>query len=55
LKTFTAAMKAVHPLTLSETAADFTAETKGAFADELRFTVPKGPELLVDDVLLFEP
>ncbi len=38
-----------------ESCLDFTAGTKGAFADELRFTIPKGSELLVDDVLLFEP
>ena len=39
----------------AETAIDFSKATTVAPADELRFMIPKGAELLVDDVLLFEP
>jgi len=39
----------------SEAVADFDLEPRGAFADELHFMVPEHAELLVDDVLLFEP
>ena len=39
----------------AETTVEFSSGTTGAFADELRFIVPKGAELLVDDVLLLEP
>jgi hypothetical protein len=34
---------------------DFSNGTAGATADELHFIISKGAELLVDDVLLFEP
>jgi inosine-uridine nucleoside N-ribohydrolase len=41
-----------------ETTADFSSEgklKKGEQVDELQFLVPKGAELLIDDVLLYEP
>jgi hypothetical protein len=38
-----------------EKTVEVPSDTNGAFADELRFSVPRGSELLVDDVLLFEP
>ncbi len=40
----------------AEATVDFPAAAKrGDKVDELRFLLPKGAELLVDDVLLFEP
>jgi inosine-uridine nucleoside N-ribohydrolase len=42
----------------AEAAAEFTADPKsrrGDRADEIQFLLPKGAELLVDDVLLYEP
>jgi hypothetical protein len=39
----------------AEASVDFAIGGRGAFADELRFVAPKNAELLVDDVLLFEP
>jgi len=41
--------------TWPEASVDFKPATKNAFADELRFEVPAGSVLFVDDVLLFEP
>ena len=39
----------------AEATVDFPSGEDDAFADELRFLAPKYAELLVDDVLLFEP
>lgn len=40
----------------SETTLDFTKQTRvGERVNEIQFLLPKGAELLVDDVLLFEP
>jgi hypothetical protein len=39
----------------AEAQVDFSVNRRDALADELQFAVPKGAELLVDDVLLFEP
>ena len=39
----------------TECSAAFAEGTSGGSADELRFIIPKSAELLVDDVLLFEP
>jgi hypothetical protein len=39
----------------TEASADFLVGQSNAFADELRFAVAKDAELLVDDVLVFEP
>ena len=42
----------------AEAMADFTADPKprhGDRVDEIQFLLPKGAELLVDDVLLYEP
>ena len=39
----------------SDATADFDIDRRGAFADEMHFAVAKDAELIVDDVLLFEP
>jgi inosine-uridine nucleoside N-ribohydrolase len=39
----------------AEATADFGQTRKGDRVDEVRFLLPKGAELLVDDVLLYEP
>jgi inosine-uridine nucleoside N-ribohydrolase len=39
----------------AEATADFGLTRKGDQVDEIRFLLPKGAELLLDDVLLFEP
>lgn len=39
----------------AEAAVDFQVVESGMFADELRFLAPENAELLVDDLLLFEP
>jgi hypothetical protein len=39
----------------AEATADFGRTRKGDKVDEVRFLLPKGAELLVDDVLLYEP
>jgi inosine-uridine nucleoside N-ribohydrolase len=39
----------------AEATADFGRTRKGDEVDEVRFLVPKGADLLVDDVLLYEP
>ena len=40
----------------TETTLDFTKQTRaGERVDEIQFLLPKGAELLVDDLLLYEP
>jgi hypothetical protein len=43
------------PSAWAEATADFGRTRKGDKVDEVRFLLPKGAELLVDDVLLYEP
>ena len=40
---------------LAEATLEFRVSDPGAFAEELRFLVPRNAELLLDDLLLFEP
>ena len=65
-KTHTVELKNLKQDLWSETTADFTAESRGSdgasnkptpgeSADEIHFLLPKGAQLLLDDVLLYEP
>lgn len=65
-KTHTVELKGLKQDLWLETAADFTADSQdsdgasnkpkpGDNADEIQFVLPKGAQLLLDDVLLFEP
>jgi inosine-uridine nucleoside N-ribohydrolase len=49
-------VKGLHKDAWAETTLDYTKQTRaGQHVDEIQFLLPKGSELLVDDVLLFEP
>jgi inosine-uridine nucleoside N-ribohydrolase len=48
-------LKALKTGEWAQATADFGKSAKGARADEVQFLLPKGTELLVDDVLLYEP
>ena len=50
-----AAPAAVQSGQWQERTVSFSGDFQDAFADELRFTVPNGSSLFLDDVLLFEP
>src|SRR5262249_35717288 len=53
-KTYMAELKDLKTGAWAETTADFTAKS-GERVDEIHFLLPKGAELLIDDVLLYEP
>jgi hypothetical protein len=48
-------LKALKSGEWAEASADFGKSAKGARANEVHFLLPEGAELLVDDVLLYEP
>ena len=48
-------LKQLRKETWAETTVEFTGPSKGDRTDEIRFLLPRGAELLLDDVLLYEP
>jgi hypothetical protein len=54
-ETRTASLRALKEGVWAEATADFGKARPGEGVEEVRFRLPKGAELLVDDVLLYEP